>query len=171
MQGMSKDQPRPKTGDDEPEDPEVEVPVRVITLGQEKAAQHLLELVTYFKTKLAIFPFNEWTRLDGDAKDLSGICQNFQNGLSIIRVNCEWETVNGHYEDGKSVWTINENRLERLEQRLLETVAQNGEEWELCRDGRLAIKSATAELDHAMATQDVRVPRSMVVDWMSFVGL
>ncbi|CAN9094581.1 unnamed protein product [Alternaria alternata] len=169
MQGMSKDQPRPATGDDEPENPEEEDLVRVITPGQEKAAEELLKLVTYFKDKLAVVPFNDWTLLTAnDKRDLSGMCQNLQDGLACVKVNCEWKIVNGMYEGGKKVWTDNEECFERLEQRLLESVAQNGDEWELCRDGRLAIKSATAELDRAMATQEVKVPRSMVVDWMTF---
>ncbi|CAN9080904.1 unnamed protein product [Alternaria sp. RS040] len=171
MQGMSKDQPRPTTGDD-PEKPKDKDLVRVITLGQEEAAQHLRGLVTAFQTELAIDPYDNWTRSNpNDPRPLGGMCYNLQAPLAIVRLDCEWSIVNTAYEGGKKVWTDNEDCFVRLESRLEETKAQNEAKWVACRDGRVAIRNAIAVLDDRMATQDVRVPRDMVANWMDFAVL
>lgn len=171
MQGMSKDQPRPATGDD-PEKPKDKDLVRVVTLGQEQAAQHLRGLVTAFQTELAIDPYDNWTRSNpNDPRPLGGMCYNLQAPLAVVRLDCEWSIVNTAYEGGKKVWTDNEDCFVRLESRLEETKAQNEAKWVACRDGRVAIRNAIAVLDDRMATQDVRVPRDMVANWMDFAVL
>ncbi|KAB2102386.1 hypothetical protein AG0111_0g8832 [Alternaria gaisen] len=168
MQGMSKDQPRPATGDD-PEKPKDKGLVRVITLGQEEAAQHLLGLVTAFKTELAIASYDNLTRSNpDDPRPLGGLCYNFQGPLATIRLDCEWAIVNGLYEGEKKVWTDNEDCFVRLESKLEETKAENEAKWVTCRDGRVAIRNAIAVLDERMATQDVRVPRDIVANCMNF---
>jgi hypothetical protein len=159
---------RPATG--EPEEPEEKKDlVRVVTLGQEQAAQHLIRVVKNFKTELAVSPFNDWTRLNGDARDLSGLCHNLAQSLPTIRLDCDWTIVNGFYEGGKNVWTTNEDCFVRLESKLKETRAQNEAKWITCREGRVAIRSAIKMLDERMASEVVRVPREMVRNWMEFV--
>ncbi|KAL1799778.1 hypothetical protein ACET3X_000120 [Alternaria dauci] len=169
MQGMSKDQPRPALGD-EPGKPKEKDLVRVITLGQEEAAQHLLELVTTFNDNLAIDPFNRWTCLnDNDPRPLNGLCDNLQGPLAVVRLDCEWEAVNPLYQGGREVWTANDDCFVRLEAKLNDTRPQNQVKWEQCRDGRVAIRNAITLLDQRMATEVVRVPRDMVRNLMDFV--